>query len=332
MPGPAEELAVVAYRGGVVVRAEQVTVAVRRILARPAGLLVYVSARRRPDPRSTTQRQADIRAGRGTAPIAPRRLLPPYDEGTSLRLGWLTGPDRAAWVYPAEESGDGAGIDATFALPLPGAAVDLVLAWPELGMPETVVPVPLPPAAELRAGSESIWKAPTGALPIPADLRGRDDEPAPHAGWLNQLAEVGRVIAGPRVLHRGGQAAVVLEHVTASRHGLELGVLSLARGRLGRAVTHAEYAWDRFLDRSFHTGARIGTVAGGQVRWLQQVTGEGSGGGRYEQRAAFVAPLTAGAAVDLLVSWPAAGLPDAMVRIPLPDPATAAAAAEPYWP
>jgi hypothetical protein len=322
-----EVLGLVLHRGAVVVRAQQVVVGVRRVVARPAGLEVRVTARRRPDPRSALQRQADIRAGRGGVRAAPRRLLPAYDEGVALRLGWLTGPDRAEWVYPERqfEAGD---LEAVFAVP--AGARQLVLAWPEVGMPETVVPLDRPPAADIAAAAVSIWQAPTGALPMPAALRAGPDP----VGVPWPVTELGTVVAGPRVLHRGVSAAVVLEHVTAHRHGLELGVLSLAHGRVARAVGHAgQLGWQQ-PDPSHLDGARVAVVAGAAASWLAQVAAEtSSGGGGYESRAELVAPLPTDDSLALLVSWPEARLADALVRVRLPAGlAEIAASSEPYWP
>jgi hypothetical protein len=321
-----ETLGLVVHRGAVVVRAEQVVVGVRRVVARPSGLEVYVTARRRPDRRSALERQASIRAGRDTVRVAPRRLLPAYDEGTALRLGWLTGPDRAEWGHPQRQFEDG-DLDAVFAVP--AGAQRLVLAWPEVGLPETVVPLDLPPAADIAAAAVSIWQAPTGALPVPADLVPRPE--AADVPW--PAADLGTVVAGPRVLHRGAAAAVLLEHLTAHRYGLEMGVLSVAQGQVARALTHAGQPWHEPPHPSHAEGARV-AVVDGDPRWLPRLATEtASGGGGYESRADPVAPLPTGASMALLVSWPSAQLTDALVQLTLPASlAQDAARSEPFWP
>ncbi|GIE76983.1 hypothetical protein Aph02nite_29330 [Actinoplanes philippinensis] len=74
-------LGVLAHRGGLIAERPELTVGVLRAVSRPTGLELELVARRPLDRRSAGERQADIRAGRrGPAP-APRRLLPPYDEG-----------------------------------------------------------------------------------------------------------------------------------------------------------------------------------------------------------------------------------------------------------
>jgi hypothetical protein len=327
METPGGTLGLVVHRGAVVLRAERVVAGVRRVVARPAGLEVHIRARRRSDPRSAQERQADIRAGRDAVRAAARRLLPAYDEGMALRLGWLTGPDRAQWGYPQREAGSGDDLDAVFAVP--AGVRRLVLAWPEVGMPETVVPLDLPPAAEIAAAAVSIWQAPTGALPMPADL---PSGPEP-AVLVPPATDLGTVVAGPRVLHRAAGAAVVLEHLTVHRDGLELGVLSVAHGRVARAVTHAGQLRPETWELSYGGGARV-AVVDGAASWLPLLAAESSsGGGGYESRADLVAPLPTGDSLTLLVSWPEAQLADALVRVPLPPGLAAdAARSEPFWP
>jgi hypothetical protein len=148
------------------------------------------------------------------------------------------------------------------------------------------------------------------------------------------------LVAGPRVLHRGEQAAVVLEHMTAHRHGLVLGVLSVAHGRTARAAADAEDALLRDLISGGPAGtsppdqgARLATVAGTAASPLLPLEGSGSSRPGYEYRVTLAAALPAVARLDLLVSWPAAGLTGALVRLVLPeDIAERAARAEPFWP
>jgi hypothetical protein len=47
----------------------------------------------------------------------------------------------------------------------------LVLAWPEIGFPETVVELPLPDRATVERGTVSVWEAPVEAEPAPTPRR-----------------------------------------------------------------------------------------------------------------------------------------------------------------
>jgi len=143
----AETLGVLAHRGGLLVERPELSVGVVRAVSRPSGLEVELLARRPPDGRSATERQADIRAGRGVVRAAQRRLLPAFDEGMDLRAGWLDDDGRPHWEYGSRSSssGDAAGggrgpsLRTVLALPPLFDRVSMVLAWPEIGFPETVV-------------------------------------------------------------------------------------------------------------------------------------------------------------------------------------------------
>jgi hypothetical protein len=302
---PDESLGVVVHPGELVVRGEVVAVALRRVVAHGSWWDVYAAAVRRPDPRSALERQADIRARRGGVQPAPRRLLPAVDGGTDLRLGQLTGPDRATWAYPKQWS-DGQLYEAVYEVP---AGADLVLAWPELGVPETVVPIDVPDSPV----PVPVWDAPSAARPAPPGLRAAQP---PTVDWEQVAAEVGRVVAGPSVLHRGERAVVVVEHVTATRHGLRLGLSARARGGAAQRA---------------YEPPTVALVRGEETAALDPVEYAGYGAEHHEGE--YVLPLPAGGPLDLLVSWPAAGLDAALATVPLPaDLAGFAARSEAYWP
>lgn len=300
-----EMLGVLVHPGALAVRTEAVAVGVRRVVARGRRLEVHMAARRRPDRRTALQRQADIRAGRGRVEPAPRRLLPDRDEGMDLRLGWLTGADHADWAFPQQWS-DGESYEAVYEVPAGG---DLVLAWPELGVPETVVAVQVP--ADLA--DVPVWDAPVAAGTVPGGLR-HAATAAPSYPLLNQVSgELGQAVAGPMVLHRARQSVVVLEHLTVTRYGLQFGVLS-------RDISSSA-AWSE--------GASLALVRGGVAEELVSVAGTSSAGrDDVEHQAEYVAPLPAGGTLDLLVSWPAGGLEPVLVRVPVPD----SVESESFWP
>src|SRR6476661_1969763 len=99
-----ETLGVLAHPGGLVVERPELSVGVVCAVSRPTGFELELLARRPLDRRSAVERQADIRAGRAAPPAAPRRLLPPFDEGIDLRVGWLDHDGRAHWQFASSWS------------------------------------------------------------------------------------------------------------------------------------------------------------------------------------------------------------------------------------
>jgi hypothetical protein len=312
-----ETLGVPAHRGGLIAERPELTVGVLRAVSRPTGLELELVARRPLDRRGAAQRQADIRAGRPGPVPAARRLLPPYDEGLELRLGWLDADGRARWLFPVSSSsfsgdhvggGDGATLQAVFRLPPMLDRVRVVLAWPEIGFPETVVDLPLPDRATVERGTVSIWTAPVHAGPPPPGLRHRAGDHPPRTPAM----ESGRIVAAPRVLARTGGAVVVLTRLTAAADTLSLEVLSVARGR---------YDEDAFYDprrEDSHPGAFVAVVDGSDaVRMPLSSAGFGGGGEIFVCTAEFLAPRPPGDVLRLLITWPAAALPDAYVEVRL---------------
>src|SRR5690349_21489759 len=102
-----ETFGVLAHHGGLVVERPELTVGVVRAVSRPTGLELELLARRPLDRRSASERQADIRAGRAAPSTAARRLLPSFDEGIDLRVGWLDHDGRAHWEFGSWSSSSG---------------------------------------------------------------------------------------------------------------------------------------------------------------------------------------------------------------------------------
>lgn len=309
-----ETLGVLAHRGGFVVRRPELSVGVVQMVSRPSGLEVELLARRPLDRRSAVERQSDIRAGKGVPVPAPRRLLPPFDEGMELRVGWLDAGQRAHWEFGSVSSRSGGhfggevGPSLRTVLDFPALFdhVSLVLAWPEIGFPETVVGLSLPDRATVERRAMSIWSAPLHAVPVPESLHYRVS-----AGPASELAvEAGRVVAGPQVVSRGDQAAVVLTRLTALGSVLAAQLVSVARNDAAEAVMDAND-----LER-MRAGASIATIVGTDAVRGQPQDGTATGGHRaYQANTEFLLSGPAEDAVDLIVAWPAAGLPAVRVTI-----------------
>jgi hypothetical protein len=308
-----ETLGVLAHHGGLIAEHPHLTVGVLRAISRPTGLELELLARRPLDRRTAAERQAAIRAGGPPAAPAPRRLLPPYDEGLELRVGRLDGDGRAHWVYAvssSSSSGDHAGgvhgfsLQMTVLLPPVFDRLSLVLAWPEIGFPETVVEMPLPDRATVERDTVSIWDAPVHTVPPPAGLRYRTGTfPA-----VEPDAEAGRIVAPPRVLSRSDDAVVVLTRLTeiGATLSFELGCLAAV------GITH---------DMSTIAGASVAVLNDGEATWARSQTASASGGDdSFESTAEYTVARPDGDVLHLLISWPAAGLPGACVDVPLTGP------------
>lgn len=321
-----ETLGVVAHPGGLLVRRPELTVGVVRAVSGPSALEIELLARRPLDRRSAAERQQDIRAGRAGRP-APRRLLPAFDEGTDLRVGWLDHAGRAHWEFATSGSSDdgdhylgtsGPTCRAVFGLPPAFDRLSLVLAWPEIGFPETVIPMPLPDRATVERAATSIWQAPLDVRPVPAGLNHLADHPHDPPA-----IETGTIVAPPRVLHRHGHvAAVVLTRLTAVDSLLSMELLSIANG----AVDHAfppERPTAGELDDPAHLratgpGASVATIRGTDAFWPRPGDGTFTGGDQtFTCIQEFTLTAPDDGVLDLIVAWPLAGLHDVRVRIPL---------------
>jgi hypothetical protein len=297
-----ETLGVPAHRGGLIAETPQLSVGIIQAVARPGSLEIELLARQPLDRRSATQRQDDIRAGRGGTPAVERRLLPPFDEGMELRAGWIDDAGKARWVFARStttSSGDPAdGVNgphqrSVFRFPPMFGRMALVLAWPEIGFPETVVELPLPGRGAVERGTMSVWEAPVLAESAPGGLRYHD------AAYPEEdlRVETGRIVALPRVVSRGEHAVVVLSRLTAVGPMLSMEITSSGEGSDAVAVA--------VLDQ-------------GEAAWLPLLEGESSGGeGWMRSRYEYVLDRPASGMLDLEVAWRSAGLPDMLVATPL---------------
>ena len=293
-------LGAVAHRGGLLVRRSELTVGVVQAVSRSSGLWIELIARRPLDRRDAVQRQREIRSGAVVA--APRVLLPRFDEGENLRLGWLDEARRARWVFPSvssSSSGDSyQGVDGPsyrlgYELPAMFGGVSIVLAWPEIGFAEAVIELPLPDRGSVEDATTSIWAAPFDALPVP-ELSYHD---TPYRDTMH--VEAGTVVAAPRVLHRNDHAVVALSRLSAIGSALSMELLGVAT-----ADTPAP--------------PRAAVIEQHNAGWLaphEAMSSSGPRGSTSTQECVFDRP--AGGALDLIVTWPAAQLPDTRVRVPL---------------
>ncbi|MCS7481852.1 hypothetical protein ACFFQW_34895 [Umezawaea endophytica] len=323
---PIETLGVVAHPGGVLVRRPELTVGVVRAVARPSGLAVELLSR--------TPREVAIRPA-----VAPRRLLPAYDEGMNLRVGWLEPDGRARWEYVTTERGRSSPTGPTercgvYLLPPLFDEVSLVLAWPEIGFAETVLPLRLPARDEVEAAATSVWDAPRLGVPVTEEF----DRHVSDFGPLDLAIEEGVVLAGPTVLHGSADAVVVLTRATAVGTALSVELLSIARGALAAVFDQGfPPPRDEFLCRQ----AAIAEVRGRDAHQLRSMAatfsggggsggfgggggGHGGGGGddggfgdRHLASAEYSLRLPDGGVLDLVVSWSAVGLDEVRVRVPL---------------
>jgi hypothetical protein len=305
-----------AHRGGLLVRHPEVSIGVVNAVSRLSGLEIEVLARRPLDRRSALRRQRDIRA-------AARRLLPAYDEGRDLRLGWLDPDGTAHWEYATSlwtmgsynaEGSLGASTRAVFVLPPVFDRVSLVLAWPEIGFPETVITMPLPSRATVEEATVSFWQAPLDIAPPPQSLVYRPAHPRHH----EELAiETGEIAAAPRVLHRGDQAVVVLSRVTTIGPALSLDLRSIAKdNRADDIVAHTPPPPQ--ADPGSRPGGRIAIVHGNEASWIRGGASSFSAGdGSFSSLCEFTVERPGDNVLDLIVAWPLAQLDNAHVRIPL---------------
>ena len=297
-----ETVGVQAHRGGFLVDEPEVTVGVVRAVSRLEGLEVELISRVPGD-----------RVG------PPGDRWPPvYDEGVDLRLGWLD-DGRVRWAYPALRSSTShyqfpsAHFRATFALPSLFGDVSLVLAWPEVGFPETVVGVALPDRATVERDDSPLWTAGVG-LPVTGDLVRYPTSPE----RAEFDVESGTVVAAPVVLHGSTEAVVALTRATVVGSRLSLEVLSTARGDKGETVRAAfgPAPFDRWGRPPY--GVAIAVVDGAVAHELRSSGGGASTDARgYTAETEFVVPRPETDFLDLVVSWPLAGLDEVRVRVGL---------------
>ncbi|GAB3907288.1 hypothetical protein GCM10029964_105300 [Kibdelosporangium lantanae] len=298
-----DTLGALAHHGGMLVERPELTVGLLTAISRTSGLEIELLARQPLDRRDPEQRKREIRQ---RVEPAPRRLLPQFDEGMDLRVGRLNG-DRAEWLFTNGTSGSsgdhyqgtfGPSIQGTFLLPATYDTVDLVLAWPEIGFPETVVTLPLPDQATVTRATVDVWQAPVNAQ-APPTLSKEE-----NAGWVGQVAvEAGRSVAAPRVLNRGKNAVVVLRRLTVLDS-----LVSLAIEGAGPDTAQP----DIFFERTFPT---IAVLNGTEATWLPHGNGgTGSDGLVMHVETEFLGARPAGDVLDLLVGWPQVGLPTVRVQ------------------
>jgi hypothetical protein len=321
-----ETLGVQGHAGGLVVDRPELTVGVLKLVSRPIGVELDLLARRPLDSRTATQRQSDIRSKVAGPPTAPRHLLPEYDEGMDLRVAWLDRTGRPHWEYGSFSVSTGTQVEGpslrtTIRLPPMYDELSIVLAWPEIGFPETVVTVPLPDRATVEAQDVSLWTAPVAdARPVPS-LRHRVQSPFPTA----PAVEAGRLVARPQVLLRGPDAVVALTRLTAIGPVLSLELLCLARNEAAATVsTRQRYVRgpdptrsdDPDVVRQISDGASAAVIDDGNAWWAWIDTGQsGRGLDNFLANQEYLFARPAGEAVDLVVGWPAAGLADVLVTV-----------------
>lgn len=338
-----ETLGLLGHPGGILVDHPRLRVGVVTAISRHDGLELELVARSPRNPDSMTD------------PPAPRVLLPRYEEGMNLRVAWLDADDRPHWEYGSVDVSTGYPFNGTvlqtrMLLPPMFDRARIVLAWPEIGFPEAVVTLPLPDREAVVRAEASVWTAPVDPRPLPTGLTFRSA--ALHS--LDVDAEAGLILSGPRVLHRGDDAVVVvLTRLTLVGPALSLELHSIARGRPGGAATTAamygprhrshvenpenpenppegptrsariepEHPRDPGAGASIallHPGATDGADIGDEASWLLPAKGTTAGGDdTFSGRAEYAFDRPESAFLDLVVGWPEAGLADAHVRVPL---------------
>ena len=290
-----ESVGVVAHPGGLVVDRPDVTVGVVRAVSRLRGVEVELISRV---------------PGDRVGPQGDRRP-PVYDEGIDLRFGWVD-EGRVRWAVPVlgetwHYQFPNDHFRAVFALPPLFGEVSWVVAWPQVGLGETVVVVALPERAAVERDDVPVWTAGIGT-PVVGEFERRDAEPV-----LDPVdIETGVVVASPVVLHGAGEAVVVLSRVTAIGRWLALEVLSLAKGTTADVVAARPPGSSRPPPPRTKVAA-VAVVVGSVAvtpHLVDMVSSDGSG------RAEYVLPRPDGP-LDLLVSWPLAGLSEVRVRVEL---------------
>lgn len=157
--------------------------------------------------------------------------------------------------------------------------VSVVLAWPEIGFPESIVELPLPDRATVERETVSIWDAPIEVRRPPVSLDHRVGEyPAEDVA-----VETGRIVARPRVLTRGLDAAVALTRLTAVGAALALEIVSVARGDRARAANAIAFpavplTTDDPENQRVRAGASVAVLHDHEAVWLRSRSGSSAGG------------------------------------------------------
>lgn len=306
-----ETLGLLGHPGGILVDHPRLRVGVVSAVSRPGGLCLDLIGR------------SPYAADAVTGPPAPRVLLPRYDEGLYLRVAWLDADGRPHWEYGAYDVGTGPAFGGTvlrtrLRLPPMFDSVALVLAWPEIGFPEAVATLPLPGRDAVQRAATSIWTAPVRTDPPPENRTESAARPSPEVH-----PEAGLALLGPRVLHRGEDAVVLLTHLTLIGAALSVGITCTARGRRGGAATMAStYGPGRRSGstgpRASAVGASVALVEGAAFRWLTPTDGSAAGGDDvFDGHGEYAFERPDGPVLTLGVGWPEAGLPDVLVRLPI---------------
>lgn len=321
--GVTETLGVPAHPGGMLVERPELTVGLVRVTSSPAGLEVELIARRPPDRRTATQRQADIRNGRDVPTIAAGHLLPAFDEGMDLRFATLDEHGRARWWYPTRLASYTGGSDgrfgqslrAVYQLPPLFDTGSFVLAWPEIGFPETVVHLTLPDRATVERDTIRIWQTPPP--PTSAAEAGLSHGEAPI--MLSEVeVERGRSIAAPRLLRRAENVVVVLRRLTAAGPDLSMEIKSEVRGEMAASITAQAFPPRNDESARRRSGAAIAVVHGTDARWLRPHEASASGGpDAFQDISEYILQRPYGDTLELIVGWTAAGLPEARLSIAL---------------
>ncbi|SNY44470.1 hypothetical protein [Paractinoplanes atraurantiacus] len=317
-----ETLGVVAHPGGLLVDRPELSVGVSLIVSRPTGLEIRLAARHPAEPGDVPpglDEWGELRPGPAGVTPAPRVLLPEYDEGMHLRVGSLDPAGRAQWVYGSTSvySGRYVEVRTTVVLPPVFDYVDLVLAWPEIGFPEAVIGLSLPGRATVQRGTFSVWEAPPVAKLAAGTTPPGDTALLPEPPLLGDprspRIEAGRLAADPCVLVRDRDAVIVLSRVTRSGPILALEVESLARGE---AATRLEQVELPHRDDFVRVRPTVALLHGASAFPLRAYEGGYSGGaGTFHATEEFA--VASAEALDLLVAWPAAGIPAHRAVVPL---------------
>lgn len=309
----------------------ELTVGIVRALSRLSGLEIELLARRPLDRRSATERQQDIREGLAGPPVAPRRLLPAWDEGIDLRVGWLDDDGRAHWEFATSYSSSGGdhflgssgpSYRAAFRFPPAFGRMSLVLAWPEIGFPEAVVTLPLPDRDTVEQATTSIWQAPLDVRPLPEGLTHRAD-----LSYDTVDLETGTSVASPRVLHRDDHVAVVLTRLAATDSLLSMELHCVAKGDPADKINAMAFDPSRRAEpvvddpaqaRAAGPGASVAVILGNEAVWVRSGDRGSSGGDQaFSSVQEFTLKRPDHDVLDLVIAWPLAGLRDVRVRVPL---------------
>ncbi|MQA12128.1 MAG: hypothetical protein GEU98_27060 [Pseudonocardiaceae bacterium] len=303
-----ESLGVLAHRGGLVVRRPELTVGIVQIISRLSGLDVDLLARRPPNQQS----------GRSPTTPAARRLLPVFDEGRDLRVGWLDRQGRSHWNFGTVSSrrrthADGA-VTANWrtkvTFPAMFDKLSLVLAWPEIGFPETVLTVPLPDRTTVERHTTPLWTAPTAAVPVTESLTYRSAPIQPEVA-----IEAGTVVASQQVLYRGSETAIVLTRLTATDKALSAELTSIATTpTLAGAVPSTR-------ESDAGRGPSMALIHEREAFWIRPRRNSSTSGKRgFRNVQEFTMWRPDNHVLNLALEWPLAELDEVRARIPLEQP------------